>query len=66
MSLPKKVLANAPIASQPARWCVQNCVKKGDRILQLSFRAGFKCGAGFWRALRDVKDAKHSAWDPYD
>ncbi|CAL8470885.1 g10429 [Coccomyxa elongata] len=43
-----------------------NGVKKGDRILQLSFGAGFKCGAGFWRTLRDVKNAKHSAWDPYD
>ena len=45
--------------------CVQNAVRKGDRILQRGFGAGFECGAAFWRALRDVKDAKHKAWEPY-
>lgn len=42
----------------------QGNMKKGDRILQLSFGSGFKCAAGYWRALRDVKDARHAEWDP--
>ncbi|EIE20271.1 thiolase-like protein [Coccomyxa subellipsoidea C-169] len=43
----------------------QGGIKKGDRILQLGFGSGFKCGAAFWRARRTVKDAKHKAWEPY-
>ncbi|KAK9845441.1 hypothetical protein WJX81_006494 [Elliptochloris bilobata] len=36
-------------------------VRRGERILQLSFGAGFKGAAAVWRAVRDIHCA-HPAW----
>lgn len=36
-------------------------MRRGERILQLSFGAGFKGAAAVWRAARDVRCA-HPAW----
>jgi hypothetical protein len=37
-------------------------MKRGDRVLQLSFGSGFKCAAGYWKALRNIHDVHHAAW----
>ncbi len=36
-------------------------VRRGERILQLTFSSGFKGAAAVWRAVRDVRCA-HPAW----
>ncbi len=41
--------------------CAQAGVRRGERILQLTFGAGFKGAAAVWRAVRDVRCA-HPAW----
>lgn len=37
-------------------------VKRGDRILQITFGSGFKCNSIVWKALRHVGMPKHSPW----
>lgn len=40
----------------------QGRVARGERVLQLSFGSGFKCGSVVWRALRGVGNPRRSPW----
>ena len=37
-------------------------MRRGDVVWQVGFGSGFKCNSAVWRALRDVRDARHAAW----
>ncbi len=36
---------------------------RGTLYLQIGFGSGFKVNSAVWRALRDVKDDSHVAWE---
>lgn len=38
-------------------------IRKGDTVWMVGFGSGFKCNSMVWRALRNVKDDKHIAWE---
>ncbi|KAL6769302.1 hypothetical protein ACKKBG_A30480 [Auxenochlorella protothecoides x Auxenochlorella symbiontica] len=37
-------------------------VKRGDVVWQIAFGSGFKCNSAVWRALRNINDKDHAAW----
>ena len=34
----------------------------GDRVWQIAFGSGFKCGSVVWKALKTIKTRRHNPW----